>query len=60
MKFLLQSVENGGTGKPVAKAKPLPKPTLTLTLVSISYRKRNWIDVEPGNSVKVVLKFQNS
>ena len=42
------SVENRGTGKPVAKAQPRPKPTLTLSLVSIPYRERKWIDVEPG------------
>ena len=29
------SVENRGTGKPVAKARPRPKPTLTLTPVSV-------------------------
>ena len=37
-----RNVENGGTGKPVAKAKPRPKPTLTF------YRERKWIDVDPG------------
>ena len=42
------SVENRGTGKLVAKAKPRPKPTLPLTLVSIPYRERKWIDVDPG------------
>ena len=42
------SVENGGTGKLVAKAKPRPKPTLTLTPVPIPYRERKWIDVDPG------------
>ena len=47
--ILVVSVENRGTGKPVAKAKPRPKPTLTLSLVSISFRKRKWIDVDPGN-----------
>ena len=41
------SVEKGGTGKFVAKAKPRPKPTLTLTPVSIPYRERRWIDVDP-------------
>ena len=38
------SVENRGTGKPVAKAKPRPKPTLTLSIPS---RERIWIDVVP-------------
>ena len=42
------SVENRGTEKPVAKAKPRPKPTLTLSPVSLPYRERKWIDVEPG------------
>ena len=42
------SVEDGGTGKPVAKDKPRPKPTLTLTPASIPCRKRKWIDVDPG------------
>ena len=42
------SVENGGTGKLVAKAKPRQMPTLTLTPVSIPYRERKWIDVDPG------------
>ena len=42
------SVENRGTGKPVAKAKPRPKATLTLSPVYIPYRERKWIDVEPG------------
>ena len=42
------SVENRGTGKPVAKAKPRPKPTLTLTPVSILCHERKWIDVDPG------------
>ena len=46
--ILVVSVENGGTGKPVAKAKPRPKPTFTLILVSIPYRERKWIDVDPG------------
>ena len=32
----IASVENGRTGKLVAKAKPRPMPTPTLTLVSIS------------------------
>ena len=54
------SVENGGTGIPVAKAKPRPKPALTLTPVFIPYRERKWIDVDPGNTAKVVLKCQNS
>ena len=57
--MLVTSVENRGTGKLVAKAKPRPKPTFTLSPVSILYRYRKWIDVEPGNSVKVVLKCQN-
>ena len=34
------SVENRGTGKPVAKAKPRPTPTLTLSLVSNPFRER--------------------
>ena len=42
------SVEKGGTGKLVAKAKPRPKPTLTLTPVSIPYHERKWMDVDPG------------
>ena len=42
------SVENRGTGKPIAKAKPRPKPTLTLTPLSIPCLERKWIDVEPG------------
>ena len=41
------SVENRGTGKLVAKAKPRPKPTLTLSPVSIPYRERKWTDVDP-------------
>ena len=41
-------VENRGTGKPVAKAKPRPKLALTLSLVSIPCRERKWIDVDPG------------
>ena len=57
--ILVASVEKRGTGKPVAKAKPRPKPTLTLTPVSLPYRERKWIDVEPRNSVMVVLKCQN-
>ena len=46
--ILVTSVENRGTGKLVAKAKPRPMPTLTLSLVSIPHQ-RKWIDVEPGN-----------
>ena len=42
------SVENKGTGKPVAKAKPRPKPTLTLSPVPLPYRERKWRDVGPG------------
>ena len=42
------SIENGCTGKHVAKAKPRPKLTLTLTPVSTPCRERKWIDVEPG------------
>ena len=42
------SVENGGTGKLVAKANPRPKPTLTLTSVSIPYCEQKWIDVGSG------------
>ena len=34
--ILFASVENRGTGKLVAKAKPRPKPTSTLSLVSLS------------------------
>ena len=41
------SVENRGTGKPVAKAKPRAKPTLTLSPVSIPFREPKWIDVDP-------------
>ena len=44
----IASVENGYTGKPVAKAKPRPKPTFTLTPVSFPYHERKWIDVDPG------------
>ena len=47
-KIPVANVDNGGTGKPVAKAKPRPKPTLTLTPVSIPCRERKWIDVGPG------------
>ena len=43
------SVENRGTGKLVAKAKPRPKPTSTLSPVSIPCRERKWKDVEAGN-----------
>ena len=42
------SVENRGTGKLVAKARPRPTPTSTLSPVSIPCRERKWIDVEPG------------
>ena len=42
------SVDNRGTGKPVAKAKPQPTPTLTLSLVSILYRERKSMEVDPG------------
>ena len=42
------SVENRGTGKPAAKAKPRPKPTFTLSPVSNPHRERKWIDVHPG------------
>ena len=58
--IIVASVENRGTGKPVAKAKPRPKPTLTLTLVSILYRERNWMDGDPGKFSQgcfEVLKF---
>ena len=55
--ILVASVQNRGTGKPVAKAEPRPKPTLTLSLVSIPCRERTWIDVEEISS-KVVLKCQ--
>ena len=34
------SVENRGTGKPVAKAEQRPKPTSTLSLVSIPHGER--------------------
>ena len=44
----IASVENGCTGKLVAKAKPRPKPTFTLTPVSFPYHERKWIDVDPG------------
>ena len=37
----IASVENRGTGKPVARAKPRPKPTLTLSLVSILFFQKN-------------------
>ena len=42
--ILVTSVENRGTGKPVAEAEPRPKPTLTLSLASISWTKmdRRW------------------
>ena len=53
------NVENWGTGKLVAKARPRQTPTLTLSLVSIPYRERKWIDIEPGHLVKVVLKCKN-
>ena len=56
------SVENRGTGKPVAKAKPRPTPTLTLSPVSIPYLERKWIDIEPrkfSQSVFEVPKFMN-
>ena len=43
------SVENRGTGKPVAKAKPQPTPTLTWSPVSILHRERKSIEVDPGN-----------
>ena len=46
--ILVASVENRGTRKLVAKAKPPPKPTKMLSLVSIPYRERKRIDVEPG------------
>ena len=39
------SVENRGTGKRVAKAKPRPKPILSLT---VPYRERKWIDDDSG------------
>ena len=42
------SVENRGTGKPVAKAEPRPKPTLTSSPVSVPCLERKWIDVDPG------------
>ena len=42
------SLQNRGTGKFVAKAKPRPKPAITLSPVSIPYRERKWIDSEPG------------
>ena len=44
----IASVENGGTEKPVAMAKPRLKPTLTLTPVSVPYHERKWIDVDTG------------
>ena len=42
------SVENRGTGKPVAKAEPRPKPTLTSSPVSVPCLERQWMDVDPG------------
>ena len=42
------SVENRGTRKLVAKAKPQPKPIVTLSLVSIPSRERKWMDINPG------------
>ena len=58
--ILAASVENRGTWKLVAKAKPRQMPTLTLSPVSIPYRERKWMDVDPESSVKIVLKCQNS
>ena len=43
----IAGVENGGTGKHVAKAKPRSKTTFTLTPVSFPYHERRWIDVDP-------------
>ena len=43
----------------VAKAEPRPKPTFTLSLVYIHDRGRQWLNVETGNSVNVVLKCQS-
>ena len=45
---------------PLAKAKPRPKPTLTVFPVSLPYREQKWKDVDHENSVKFVLKCQNS
>ena len=42
------SVENMGTGKSVAKARPQPTPTLTLSPVSVPYLERKSMDFEPG------------
>ena len=41
------SVENRGTGKLVAKAKPRPESTLTWSPVSIPCHDRKKIDVDP-------------
>ena len=45
--ILVASVENGGTGKRVAKAQVRPKPTLTLIPVSVPHRERKWMDFDP-------------
>ena len=42
------SVENRGTLKLVAKARPRPKPTSTLSPVSILFYERKWMDIDPG------------
>ena len=60
--ILVASVENGGAGKLVAKAKPRLKATLTLSLVCIPCRERKWIDVDPGkfsHGCFEVSKFMN-
>ena len=44
----IASVEEGGTGKFVAKGKPRPKPTLTLSLVSLPFLERTWKDINAG------------
>ena len=46
--ILVASVENRGTGKLVAKAKPRPKQTSALTLVSFLHRERKGKDFDPG------------
>ena len=44
----IANVENGGTGKLVAKAGQRRKLIFILTLVSIPYHERKWIDVDAG------------
>ena len=52
------SVENRGTGKLVAKAKPRPKPTSTLLCLFLIVSE-NGLILDQESSVKVVLKCQN-